>query len=96
MNNIPYCITQAKMKYHNKKLAGADQRTAFQVLSQLVKKTDHALPEDSNGDLCDKFFDEKIAKIRKSIDNVTVPLIEPPPVRAVRTQNLSCSPPTSC
>ena len=73
--------------------------TLTQILSQVVKKTDHALPEDSNGDLCDKFatfFDKKIAKIRKDIDNVTVPLIEPPPVRAVRTENLSCLPPTSC
>ena len=87
-NNLTDCITQAKIKYNTEKLAGADKRTAFQVLSQLVKKTDHALPEDSNGDLCNKFatfFDEKIAKIRKDIDNVTVPLIEPPPVRAART-----------
>ena len=97
-NNLTDCITQAKIKYDNKKLAGADQRTAFQVLSQLVEKTDHALPEDSNGDLCDKFatlFDEKITKIPKDIDNVTVPLIEPPPVRAVRTENLSFLPLTS-
>ena len=95
--NSTDCITQAKINYYNEKLAGADQRTAFQVLSQLVKKTDHALPEDFNSDLCDMFatfFDEKIAKIHKDIDNV--PLIEPPPVRAVRTENLSCLSPTSC
>ena len=69
------------------------------VLGQLVKETDDALPEDSNGNLGDKFatfFDEKIAKIRKDTDNVTVLLIEPPPVRAVRTENLSCLPQTSC
>ena len=99
MNSLTDCITQAKIKYYNEKLAGADQRTAFQVLSQLVKKTDHALPGDSNGDLCNKFatlFDEKIAKTRKYIDNVTVPLIESQPVGAVRTENLSCLPSTSC
>ena len=74
-NNLTKEITQAKIEYYKEKLTGADQGTAFKVMSNILSTSGDNLPDDPpDGALSDQFavfFDEKITKIRKAIDSVT-------------------------
>ena len=74
-NNLTKEITQAKIEYYKEKLTGADQGTAFKVMSNILSTSSDNLPDDPpDGALSDQFavfFDEKITKIRKAIDSVT-------------------------
>ena len=70
-NNLTKEITQAKIEYYKEKLTGADQGTAFKVMSNILSTSGDNLPDDPpDGALSDQFavfFDEKITKIRKAI-----------------------------
>ena len=74
-NNLTKEITQAKIEYYKEKLTGADQGTAFKVMSNILSTAGDNLPDDPpDGALSDQFavfFVEKITKIRKAIDSVT-------------------------
>ena len=67
-------VTKAKKLYYQSQLQGADQRKAFQVVSDLLSYQQPQHPDDiPGGRLCDLFaeyFDSKILKIRESIDGI--------------------------
>jgi hypothetical protein len=80
-NHLCAEVTKAKKQYYQSQLEGADQRKAFQVVSELLSFQQPKCPDSIPGSrLCDvfaEFFDSKILKIRLSIDSLVGTCPEP-------------------
>ena len=95
-------IHQAKETYYKDNLAAADTKGVFQIINKLLNKGGKVLPTcESYGELSDSFanfFENKIVKIRKTLDrlneqsNSNTAGLDPNPPNDLRSRGFQCCP----